>query len=323
MSSRPSFEGDVAIIEVGPEKKLFSIHRDKLFARSEYMKNFYAGAWAAIGKPTLHQVDPAVFSIYSQWVYTGVAQTQSPRKGQRKSSQQSKKRKRDVEDGGTMLEPSRGRKVKKGWVKKGGRKTGDYFDLNGPEANRLRARRAAAETAKAAATSAETTTVTSTATAEATTSSEEDDSEDEEWSLMVDLYLLAQILIDDDLASHMTEAMMTKFRAEHKLPLYLADKIYHNTGSEDPLRKMLVDFHIYSGRGKQIEEEVAHMDGDNAKEFLLDAFRGMRDNMVHNQDRKWLRDKGVELLEPWEADTCRYHDHKTSQEQKKCKSKTR
>ncbi|KAG8625858.1 hypothetical protein KVT40_006259 [Elsinoe batatas] len=263
-----------------------------------------------------------VFRIYSQWIYTGVAQTQSPEKGRRKSSQQSRKRKRD-DDGETMHKPIRGSEPKKGWVKKGGRKTGDYFDLNGPEADRLRARRAAAETAKAAATSAVTSSVTSTATIGVTTSSEEDHPEDEEWSLMVDLYLLAQFLIDDALASHMTEAMMTKFRAEHEVPLYLAERIYDNTAPDDPLRKMLVDLHIYSGRGKQIEEGVAHMDGDNAKEFLLDAFQGMRDNMVHNQDHKWLRDSGIELLEPWEADTCRYHDHKTSEEQRKCKSKTR
>ncbi|KAF4556966.1 Hypothetical protein D9617_1g088480 [Elsinoe fawcettii] len=142
---------------------------------------------------------------------------------------------------------------------------------------------------------------------------------DKEWSLLVDLYLLAQSLLDEVLPAR--EDMMTKWRAERKIPLGLANRVFEWTPKNDPLRKMLVDFHIYNERGKEVEAEAEIMEGDTT-DFLLLAFREMRLNMIQNQSSKWRRDKQVEVLDPWEADTCRYHDHASPREQSECKRKT-
>ncbi|CAN9298872.1 unnamed protein product [Alternaria alternata] len=63
--------GEVVAIAIGPNKKVFRLHKDILCSESEYFCTAYNGLWKeAVEGVTLEDVEVEVFSIFVHWLYT-------------------------------------------------------------------------------------------------------------------------------------------------------------------------------------------------------------------------------------------------------------
>lgn len=63
--------GEVVAIAIGPNKKVFRLHKDILCSESEYFRTAYNGLRKeAVKGVTLEDVEVEVFSIFVHWLYT-------------------------------------------------------------------------------------------------------------------------------------------------------------------------------------------------------------------------------------------------------------
>ncbi|THY80361.1 hypothetical protein D6C92_10628 [Aureobasidium pullulans] len=62
----------IVVVEVGPEKQAFSIHKDLLCFYSDYFRGAFDSSFkeAAEGKLSLPTEDPAIFDIFNGFIYT-------------------------------------------------------------------------------------------------------------------------------------------------------------------------------------------------------------------------------------------------------------
>ncbi|CAO2658459.1 Nn.00g061820.m01.CDS01 [Neocucurbitaria sp. VM-36] len=62
--------GEVVSIAIGPEKKVFRIHKDILCYHSEYFRTAYSGRWKdATEGVALDDVEVEVFNLFVHWLY--------------------------------------------------------------------------------------------------------------------------------------------------------------------------------------------------------------------------------------------------------------
>ncbi|KAF1955500.1 hypothetical protein CC80DRAFT_415162 [Byssothecium circinans] len=63
----------MAIVEVGPERKKFHIHKALLTHHSEYFRKALSGPWIEAQESVvkLSDVDPEAFGTFASWLYTG------------------------------------------------------------------------------------------------------------------------------------------------------------------------------------------------------------------------------------------------------------
>ncbi|KAH6858575.1 hypothetical protein AA0119_g8052 [Alternaria tenuissima] len=63
--------GEVVAIAIGPNKKVFRLHKDILCRESEYFRTAYNGRWKEAEEGvTLEDVEVEVFKIFVRWLYT-------------------------------------------------------------------------------------------------------------------------------------------------------------------------------------------------------------------------------------------------------------
>ncbi|KAF1358728.1 hypothetical protein EJ07DRAFT_156556 [Lizonia empirigonia] len=65
---------DVVVVEVGPELKRYTVHKDLLTYHSEYFLKALGGSWkeAQEGVVSLKDADTRVFNLFVHWLYTKV-----------------------------------------------------------------------------------------------------------------------------------------------------------------------------------------------------------------------------------------------------------
>lgn len=70
---RPDYSTDVIVVLVGFEEKKFTVHKDRLCKRSEFLQAACAGGWKEDLENTvrLPETEPPIFNLYVHWLYTG------------------------------------------------------------------------------------------------------------------------------------------------------------------------------------------------------------------------------------------------------------
>jgi hypothetical protein len=62
--------GDIVAISIGPDKKLYNVHKDLICHHSEYFRTAYNGRWQESEKGVaLEDVEHEVFSVFLHWLY--------------------------------------------------------------------------------------------------------------------------------------------------------------------------------------------------------------------------------------------------------------
>lgn len=126
-----------------------------------------------------------------------------------------------------------------------------------------------------------------------------------EWHLLAQLYLLTQRLHDEKCSNAVISAFIEKVSSdpdEWHYPTGLASEIWSSTEESDKLRTLLVDLHIWVGKGAGIDEASGHEDRFGPREFKHAVAMGVL------RERKEMEMQGVKA--PWEEDVCRrYHVH--------------
>ncbi|KAF4556968.1 Hypothetical protein D9617_1g088500 [Elsinoe fawcettii] len=135
-------------------------------------------------------------------------------------------------------------------------------------------------------------------------------SDDAEWLLLFELHLMGHYLQDVSFQNVVADAMIEKLRIANTASIISHEDVYEHTLPGSPLRKMLVDFHIYLWQGQRvkfvdevIESGQANFYKDYAEEmhFLITTGRSLEDAAM-----------------PWGNDPCRYHIHATTEERFSC-----
>lgn len=120
------------------------------------------------------------------------------------------------------------------------------------------------------------------------------------------LYILGDRLQDENLRNSVMDALGDKQSKDNKYPHSLAIQTYANTPPGSPLRRFLVDFHVWFGLGLSFKRHK--VDGQAAdvtsgpREFLLDVIEAFADAGadLHKEDNPM----------PWTKGPCIYHEHK-------------
>lgn len=98
---------------------------------------------------------------------------------------------------------------------------------------------------------------------------------DEEWDLLIGLYIMGDRLVAPRFKDDLIDAMVEKEVEDETIPMEAA-VVYANTKPGSPLRRLLVDFHVYSYRDQTLEQEVAaEYDDEAPKEFYQDVVAAM------------------------------------------------
>ncbi|KAF2156045.1 hypothetical protein K461DRAFT_310592 [Myriangium duriaei CBS 260.36] len=100
--------------------------------------------------------------------------------------------------------------------------------------------------------------------------------EDAKWTLLIDAYLLGDYIQSIGFQNAVAEAMCKKWRVERRWPLGYASKVYKETTPGSKLRQMIVDFHVYLGKGEMLPT-VDAMDVDAGAEFMVDVVKAFHD----------------------------------------------
>ncbi|KAH7084944.1 hypothetical protein BKA63DRAFT_6395 [Paraphoma chrysanthemicola] len=68
-----AISGEPVSIKVSPGKKTYRVHKALLVHHSEYFRNALRNSWseAKNGGVTLDDVEPGIFDIFVEWLYTG------------------------------------------------------------------------------------------------------------------------------------------------------------------------------------------------------------------------------------------------------------
>ncbi|KAF2722618.1 hypothetical protein K431DRAFT_311602 [Polychaeton citri CBS 116435] len=127
---------------------------------------------------------------------------------------------------------------------------------------------------------------------------------DGEWRRLIDMYLLGAELRDECFANLATDAILEKVEMGKpvRYPTSFAEYVYAETKVGDPLRKLLVDLHIWIGEGTGIEHP--HDDADGPPAFTDAVTTGIAKllDVEFNVDQE-------EVNRPWDMDQCLYHSH--------------
>ncbi|KAF2223116.1 hypothetical protein BDZ85DRAFT_263013 [Elsinoe ampelina] len=136
--------------------------------------------------------------------------------------------------------------------------------------------------------------------------------DDIEWLLLAELHIMGGFLLDTKFQNIIIDAMFEKLQSDGDAPLILAEGIYSHTPPGDPLRRMLVDLHVYLWHGECIESAGA-TDAQNEADFMYQVAK----ELLAVNARGPLKD----AAKPWDLDGCRYHIHGSDAEKRSCKSK--
>ena len=128
--------------------------------------------------------------------------------------------------------------------------------------------------------------------------------EDREWDRLIGLYLMGDHFVDAKLMNASVDAMIDKWKTGKRWPLGYAHRIYENTMTGSPLRRLIVDFHVHLGVGMALARS-SQQESDAPKEFFIDAITEFA------KVGAALFEK--DTPEPWDVDQCRYHVHATGQ----------
>lgn len=126
-----------------------------------------------------------------------------------------------------------------------------------------------------------------------------------EWHLLAQLYFFAVRLHDEKCSNTVISSFIEKVSSdpeEWHYPTGLATEVWASTVENDKLRTLLIDLHIWVGKGAGIDETGGHEDRFGPQEFKHAVAMGVL------KERKKMEMQGVKA--PWEEDVCRrYHVH--------------
>lgn len=125
---------------------------------------------------------------------------------------------------------------------------------------------------------------------------------DREWSLLRNLYILGDHLQAEGFKNAVIDAMIEKHGEYSIYPAHLATRTYENTLPSSPLRRLLVDFHVWVGKGFSKSARDLPDITSSPREFLMDVVLALTDAGPKLEDPK--------VVKPWKADGCAYHEHK-------------
>ncbi|CAK4033519.1 Hypothetical predicted protein [Lecanosticta acicola] len=129
-----------------------------------------------------------------------------------------------------------------------------------------------------------------------------------EWSCLAQLYLLGIEVRDERFANQVIDSIIDKVEEdadEQHYPTGLANEVWTGTKTGDKLRKLIVDLHIWVGKGHGIDEQGQHDDRNGPMDFKHKVAMGVLKN------RQAIYDS--EIKAPWEVNACQYHAHLSTQ----------
>lgn len=122
---------------------------------------------------------------------------------------------------------------------------------------------------------------------------------DAEWVKLAYCYFFGLLVKDDRFTNACISAIVEKVKETERFPSGIASDVYEYTTEGDKLRKLIVDLHVWFGKGSCIKKP--HEDADGPKEFLQDVINGLA---LAGPE---IHDEEIEM--PWERNVCRYHTH--------------
>lgn len=125
-------------------------------------------------------------------------------------------------------------------------------------------------------------------------------------ALLIKAYLLGQFVQDGAFRSTVIDAMVYFTLAAHVVATSTGSQIYDNTVSGSPIRKFLVDQHVYHGLLIHVRKSKPPYD------MLLDIVDESKKKMDAGQNNS------MTLAELINKDPCRYHIHEEIDEQAAC-----
>ena len=125
---------------------------------------------------------------------------------------------------------------------------------------------------------------------------------DAEWTRLVHCYLFGTTVRDEAFANAAITAIIEKVKETDRFPSGVATEVYEYTEQGDRLRRLIVDLHVWFGKGSCIRR--SHQDADGPREFLQDVVQGLA---VAGPD---VYDPEIGM--PWEL-RCAYHLHNHTQ----------
>ena len=127
---------------------------------------------------------------------------------------------------------------------------------------------------------------------------------DAEWTRLAHCYLLAKTIRDESFANAAIDGIIEKMTASDRYPTGIASEVYQYTAGGDRLRELLVDVHVWKGRGTWMQ--APHDDATAPVQFLQDVIQGLASagSKIHAE----------EVIVPWEEKPCAfYHVHVATQ----------
>ncbi|KAF2223117.1 hypothetical protein BDZ85DRAFT_250052 [Elsinoe ampelina] len=266
--------GDTIVVEVGPKKRPLNYHKEALVKHSGYLAAHFRfhRADGKVPSVSVSDHDPAVFIIWARYAYTGKLQYCLDEVS-----------KADKEDGGEQTASTEETITTPADTPASNTPSPSSCPESRPATASRPSRQPAAEDKPDITTSTTT--------------------DDPEWQLLINLYLLGHFLLDLPFTNKVIDAMIDKWHADQRWPCGYAGLVFRETGEDTPLRRLIVDFHIYMGLGRQTEQETFDTDGDEVL-FLKEVNRALAKLKWDRFEHEWY-----ERPEPWEEDGCRYHLH--------------
>lgn len=124
--------------------------------------------------------------------------------------------------------------------------------------------------------------------------------DDEEWCILPRLYTLGERLDAPKFRDAVVSGVIDKVIESNIMPADWAEHVYGHTVAPCPLRRLIVDFHVFVHKGKLLKKGASVDTQETCPEFLQDAMHRMID-------------LGKDLYEqneyPWVVNPCRYHEH--------------
>ena len=120
---------------------------------------------------------------------------------------------------------------------------------------------------------------------------------DAEWTRLAHCYLFGLSLKDEAFTNASIDAIIEKMVISDRYPTGIASEVYQFTPTGDNLRELLVDVHVWKGRGTWVK--APHDDATGPMEFLQDVIGGLgtAGPEIHEADAEM----------PWEEAPCAYY----------------
>lgn len=140
----------------------------------------------------------------------------------------------------------------------------------------------------------------STASPSSASSDAEDDQQ--EWECLPRLYTLGERIDAPRFKDAVISAVIEKVNESKVVPDNWATYVYQNTVTACPLRRLIVDFHVFANQGKLLKKGACPDAEEPEMQFLQDAIA----RMAEAGEKVFAADTGAEM--PW-RDACVYHEH--------------